>query len=128
MTPSQATYAALLSSAPLLARVVEPGSPSDYRVFAEIAPQDTTFPLVVYRMIADAPVHSLGGASNLRRTLVQVDCYAATYAEAVAMGEDVAAVLVGNFTDLKGLQQDSRSMFDENSRVFSVSQDFAVWV
>jgi len=128
MLPDQAVYTALMGSAGLQPYIAESGSPSDYRVFAEVAPQDTLFPLVVYRMVADQPFHSLSGSSNLRRALVQVDCYAATYVDAVTMGEAVFAVLSGNYTDFKGLAQDRRTMFDENSRVFSVSQDFAVWI
>lgn len=116
----EVVYQALSGSATLAALV---GS----RVYAEPAPQNTQFPLVVYRLISDSPVFGLGGFSGLRRLYVQVDACAAQYEDALVIKDAVFAALAGNFASFKGLAQDCRSLYDEAARVHVVSQDFSVW-
>jgi hypothetical protein len=107
--------------------VEDVGSPTPYRIYPEVAPQSTLFPLVIYRVVAQDPQRSVGGDSGIARTVVQVDCYALSLLTAVAMADAVKLAMFGNFSTFNGLAQDRRNDFDEEQRVFRVSQDFAVW-
>lgn len=119
-------YQALAASG-VAAYVADVGSPTPFRIYPEAAPQATLYPLVVYRIVGHEPVACLDGSSNLARTVVQVDCYALTLLTALAMADAVALAMFGNFATFKGIAQARRNGFDENERVYYVSQDFAVW-
>lgn len=127
MTPEEAVYTALVSSA-ALAALVASGSPPDWRVYPVVAPQKVQFPLVIYRTIGGNRQHTMNGGASLVRGLVQVDAYAHTLEEAKAVAEEVLAVLAGNFATFRGVPQDERFLYDETERAHGVSQDFAVWV
>lgn len=127
MTIEQTTYTALAQSAALAAYVAEAGSPSLFRIYPEAAPQSSAFPLVTYSCITEDAVKCLDGSSTLKRSLMQVDCFADSVVTAGAMADAVEAALFGNFAAFKGLKQTRSVYFDEEFRVFVVSQDFAIW-
>lgn len=127
MTIEQITYTALVQSAALAAYVAEAGSPSVYRVYPEAAPQSSVFPLVTYSCVAEEAVKCLDGSSNLKRSVVQVDCFSESIVTASAMGDAVEAALFGNFSTFRGIKEARSVFFDEEFRMFVVSQDFAIW-
>jgi hypothetical protein len=128
MSAESVTYAALTGSAALRAYTEDTGSPSTWRIYPESAPQETLFPLVTYELVMTEPVKCLDGTSNLMRALVQVDCHALTLPVAIAMADAASAALFGNFGTFRGLQQDRTNQFDVEQRIYTVSQDFALWI
>lgn len=110
------------------AYVVNAGSPSTWRIYPDAAPQTTVFPVIVYNVNSQEQAKSLGGGpSSIARSMVQVDCYAKTLAQALAMADEVTLALHGNFDSFKGLHQNRFNLFDEQQRLYRVSQDFAIW-
>lgn len=59
------------------------------RVYAFPAPADVTRPYVTYQMISNPRERTIDGVTGLTRARMQLDCWAATPAEA----EDVAAAV-----------------------------------
>jgi hypothetical protein len=45
------------------------------RIYPLVAPQSADFPRITYQIIVDAPDHVLSGASGLRESRVQIDCW-----------------------------------------------------
>lgn len=120
-------YAALIASG-AAAMVANAGSPTTWRIYPEAAPQTTQFPVIVYNVIGQEQARSLGGGpASIARTLVQVDCYARTQADALAMADAVTLALYGNFASFAGLHQNRQNLYDEEQRLYRVSQDFAIW-
>jgi hypothetical protein len=110
------------------ALVANPDSPTTYRIYPEAAPQTTGWPVIVYNIIGQEQAKSLGGGpASIARTLVQVDSYAKTQASARAIADAVTLALFGNFATFSGLHQNRQNLYDEQQRLFRVSQDFAIW-
>lgn len=127
MSIESTIYAALVASG-AAALVANAGSPTTWRIYAEAAPQTTQFPVIVYNIIGQEQARSLGGGpASIARTLVQVDCYAKTQADALAMADAVTLALYGNFATFAGIHQNRQNLYDEQQRLFRVSQDFAIW-
>lgn len=70
------------------ARILEgPGNATALlkRIYPQIAPQGAVLPYVVYTRISGAPVHHIRGPTGLARARIQVDTFAATYSQALAI-------------------------------------------
>ena len=67
---------------------------ADERVHWRIRPQDGALPAIVLTIVADPRPQHLEGFHALRATRVQIDCLAATYAEAIALREAAIAAVV----------------------------------
>lgn len=127
MSVESIVFAALTASG-AGALVANPDSPTTYRIYADAAPQTTQFPVIVYNVIGQEQARSLGGGpASIARTLVQVDCYAKTQAAALALADAVTLALYGNFASFSGVHQNRQNLYDEQQRLFRVSQDFAIW-
>ena len=59
-----------------------------------VRPQGTALPAIVLTGVADDRSQHFTGLAGYRSTRVQIDCYAATKAQAVALREAVIAALV----------------------------------
>ena len=66
------------------------------RLYPAIAPDNATFPAMVYSVISQVP----NGSGGCTISLLQVDCYAATYAVARSMRDGLVALAnaTGNWT------------------------------
>lgn len=95
------------------------------RIYPSVAPERAELPYVVYTRLSAEQVEGLGGGQGLAITRIRVDCWAATVAEADALGtllrrslqalehEQIAADLSG------GLWIDSGAIDDGPSDVTS---------
>lgn len=80
--------AAIAASAPLVALV-------GARVYADEAPQDAAYPLIVFTTIAAVPVTSLDGASAQDNYRIQFDAWAETFDAARAVCAALVTALEG---------------------------------
>lgn len=107
------------------------------RVFPEILPQDPTYPAIAYQRITTQRVRSMDGPSGLSRPRIQIDCYAAAYAQAKALADAVRLALDGKRFSYAGLDVQAAFLEDERDQEASegrdidderrVSLDFFVW-
>jgi hypothetical protein len=93
------------------------------RVYPLAAPLKPTYPMVIYTPVASEKIWGLGGSHDLERIRVQVDAYAKTYNEALALQDAVQAALVA----AKSTVADVRlvlSDFEEETRIYRVAVDY----
>ena len=76
----------LVADAPTVALVAD-------RVEYIIKPQDLTIPCLALQTVSTAPVNGLVAFAGLDGSIVQVDCYAATYTDALALAAVARAAL-----------------------------------
>lgn len=108
------------------------------RMYPDILPQDTAFPSIVYAVISDITEHHLSAASNVSRSLIQIDCFASSRLSANALAEAVRAEMdgyrgsAGSESVLASHMRNrsfSYDMPDENDDVglYRVMLEFLVW-
>lgn len=90
-----------------------------------------TFPFVVFMEVSLTTDLSLAGATGLRESRVQYDCYAKTRAEALSIRERILAVfdgytgtpIVGGVKILIAELSNQRSDYDHDEKIYSFSTD-----
>lgn len=78
----------------LRARITGAATTAGQRVYWVDRPQDTALPAVTLQVISDPRPQHLRGFESIRVTLVQIDCWAETYAAAAALKEAVLIAVV----------------------------------
>ncbi len=70
------------------------------RIYPQKLAQDATLPALVYSVISDPRELTLDGPSDFIRARVQVDAWADTYLEAIALSDAVRAAINGENNSL----------------------------
>ena len=99
------------------------------RVYAIQAPQKTAAPYLVYLVVNDDRDYTHQGFSGLCETMLQVDCYAATYAEAWLLAAEVTVALEAwpGSDDIQALFRiTARDLPEEESKVHHVVLEFRI--
>ncbi|TAL40709.1 MAG: DUF3168 domain-containing protein [Salinibacterium sp.] len=95
-TVDDALFAILNADADVLALV----GPSPCRAYANLAPENPTFPLVVYRHFGGSGVASMQGQSGLRRVSIDFECWADKPSKAL----EIAQAVLMAFDEWNGYQ------------------------
>jgi hypothetical protein len=104
------------------------GSGNSCRVYPEQAPAATRLPYAVVSHVSTAPATTHGETYGTAHRLVQVSCFAATMAEALALRSAIISDL-DNVTLADGdaaMLQDERSTYESAVDVFRADADFLV--
>jgi len=102
---------------------------ADGRVYPGNLPQEVEYPAVVYGRVGGSNVNTLTGDADLDNAAMQVDCFAATSAEAEALAESIRVLLKVSST-FKALNTSKRGptySTEENPPLYWYSYDFSVW-
>lgn len=108
------------------------------RISPNLRKQDATLPAIGYQGSGSRHVKSHSGLDGLRRQRVDLNCYAATYAEVTALAEAVRVALDGQYglvfgaNTLSFLLLDGSGIYEApidatDKGVHTVNMDFAVW-
>lgn len=103
------------------------------RVYPDKLPQEPVLPAVTYRKVSGPRVHSHDGPSSLAHPRFQVSCWAATYAEAKDLSEDVRQALDGYTGAMDGEQVQAVLLSNEidfhhgEVMYYQVALDFVIW-
>lgn len=118
----------------LRARVMAAAPAVGARVFWGIRPQDSALPALVLTTVADNRSQHMKDFDTFWDTRVQVDCYAATYAESVALREAVIAGVVPEATEgstrfLRSFVNDAMSRGGDTTNGYVHRQmiDLTIW-
>ena len=107
------------------------------RVYPAPAPEDPTYPLIVYQRISTVRVRSMTGPSQLAQARMQINAHAATYATAKTLADELRNALDG-YQGVMGTVPVSGSFLEddadapdvspevEGNRVYSVHMDFMI--
>lgn len=118
----------------LRARITGASTTAGNRVYWVDRPQASLLPAVTLQIISDFRPQHLKGFDQTRDTRVQIDCWAATYAAAIALKEAVLAAVVPINTS-NGIRFD-RAIIDgerdlgeriETQFIHRASVDLVVW-
>lgn len=63
------------------------------RIYPQVAEQGAAKPFVVYRILSKDPAQKLGGKAGITNTSVVFDCWAETYAAAIALADQVRTAI-----------------------------------
>lgn len=63
------------------------------RIFAHLAPTAAAKPYVVYSVVSVNPYHTKSGPADVEQVRVQIDVYGTTYANAVAVGQQIRSAI-----------------------------------
>lgn len=110
------------------------------RSYPHPAPNDAVYPFVTYTVTSEDQQHDMSGASGLARVNVQLDAWAKTIADRVAVSEALRNALDGFTGDMGAENLNIRSCFlsdrstlqetDPEGRaqpIYRASMDFSIW-
>lgn len=109
------------------------GSDRKARVYPIVLPQDSTFPALTYQLISAPRELTHDGPSGVAWNRIQIDCWASTYLEAKQLATTVRRWLNGwrgrvGDEDVQLMQNlNSRDLYEPETRLYRVSQDWGVW-
>lgn len=124
MDPERTLLTLLLNDADLIALVRE-------RIYADIMPATSVFPLVVYALSSQDAERTLDGPAGVDQSRYTLDIWAQTHAEAREVAAAVRQALDGQ-RNQQGTTQFFIAMaratarFDDASQLYQVTQDYLV--
>ncbi len=132
MTIESALYSYLSTKASITALV-------STRIYPQVAPDSGDYPFITYNVISESHDHAMQGATGLANPSLQVDVWAETIADRVAVSESLRNALDG-FTGNMGTENlsirncflQNRANFNENdgegkTPAYRSSMDFSIW-
>jgi len=95
------------------------------KVYPAVAKQGEAAPYIIYQSVVSTTSNTLGGASNLQNTRIQVSGYANNYAAAAALGKNITAAMANaSFTNIKLTDQ---MLYEPDVKLHRVMLDFSIW-
>ncbi len=108
------------------------------KIYAVLAPDDAVLPYIIYSRISGSREHIMSAISGLAMPVMQLSCYAATYAESKQLAESVRLSLDNHSGDMGGVNVQA-VLFDNevddveespetrSGRSFIVHADYQIW-
>lgn len=110
---------AALSAAPAVSAIV--GS----KIFPMVATEGEVVPYIVYQVSASTREGAMNGPGSLRNARMQLDCYAATYSAAKALGAAVRAALDG--AGLQSAMIIEQDLLDPETKSYRQLIEYSIW-
>lgn len=126
MTMEASLFSYLSTNAGITALVVK-------RVYPGIIPQSGVQPCIVYNKQSRTRQQTFCGTSNLLLTRLEIDCYADTYIQSVALANAVTAALQDFSGDMAGTDvpkiflENEIDLSDIEPGLYRQSQTWAMW-
>jgi hypothetical protein len=96
------------------------------RIYPQIAPDGpVTTPYIVYQRISANSENVLSGSTGLINTRLQIDCYAKTYVDALALAAQVDTLMSG--WSVQNVSNPAQDAFEPDVRLHRVILDYSVW-
>ena len=104
------------------------------RVWSDLLPQKPALPAAVLSLVSGDRDVTLEGWHGVAAQRVQIDAWATTRAQAVALGQAILAVMAGHAGAAGGLEVQGSVLvlerwdYEPDTKLFRVTQDFEVHV
>lgn len=95
------------------------------RIYPEVAPEDAALPRITYGRVSTTPQNGLGGHSGLDLVVMQLDMWAATRAQTLALDREVQALLSGK--DFKALPTARYDSFEGSTHLYRRTVEYSMW-
>lgn len=92
------------------------------RVYPAPAPEDATYPLIVYQRISTVRVRSMLGGSQLAKARLQINAHAQTYAAAKTLADEIRNAL-DDYAGTMGTVNVSGCFLEDDADMPDVSPD-----
>jgi Protein of unknown function (DUF3168) len=98
------------------------------RVFPDVAPEGTDKPYITYQAIGGQDSRLLDNThAGMRNTLMQINAWATTRAEALSLIRQVEDALAASPAMLARTVGDSISTYEEDTKLYGSIQRFSIW-
>jgi hypothetical protein len=104
------------------------GAIVDERAYPVAAPDSPVAPYLTYQRVSAVPQNVMagnGGAAPLMNTRLQIDVYAATYAEAQAKADAIKAALRG--WAIQNVTNSEQDLYEGDVKLHRVMIDISTW-
>lgn len=100
------------------------------RVFMSRLPDLSKYPAILVTRIHGEQMNALSGRTSAEKTLMQVDCFAETYAVASQLTTIIHTVMDGAtaFKNIQLSNQDLSQPMDDLKNLFRLSADYSCWL
>lgn len=108
-----------------LAALLTGATDAGVEVHPVIAPDMVPKPYIVYQRVSSNSENVMSGDSGLVNTRMQIDVYALTYGQAVAIARQIDVLMAGwVLQNVSVLSQDG---YEDAVKLFRISNDYSVW-
>jgi hypothetical protein len=96
------------------------------RIYPLKAPQNPTYPFIVYQRISTNPDYTLGGFANLSNVSIQFDCYATDHAGIRTLSSALHTAMQS--ATFKNILENDMDFFDPDLDGYRATQDYSIWI
>lgn len=98
------------------------------RVFPDVAPASTARPYITWQGIGGATArYTENTAASKRNTLVQINAWSATRAEALTLIRQIEEALCASTAFVVDPQGEALSTYEEDTQLYGCIQRFSIW-
>lgn len=90
-----------------------------------IAPQGAAYPYATYQRVANTVNNVLNGPPSIDNTRMQIDVWAASYADAQALAQSIITAMQA--WDVKNVLVNNYDLYEQDVKVFRVLLEFSIW-
>ncbi len=95
------------------------------RCYPNTAPDNPTKPYITYQRISATPDNTLSGTGQLQNTRLQIDVWAASFADSQAKAALVKAAMLG--FAIKNTRQMEQDTYESDTQTHRVMLDYSIW-
>lgn len=97
------------------------------RIYPLKAPQNPTYPFIVYQRVSCSPEYGVDGFHNLSNVTIQFDCYATNHSGVRSLSSALHTVMqTATFKNI--LENDMDFVEPDLDSGYRVVQDYSIWV
>jgi hypothetical protein len=96
------------------------------RIYPVRAPQNPTFPYIVYQRISTNPEYSISGFGSLSNVSIQFDCYATDHAGIRSLSSALHTAMQS--ATYKNILENDMDFPEPELDGYRVTQDYSIWV
>jgi len=96
------------------------------RIYPLKAPQNPTYPFIVYQRISTNPDYTLGGFANLSNVTIQIDCYATDHAGIRTLSSALHTAMQS--APFKNILENDMDFNEPDLEGYRVTQDYSIWI
>jgi hypothetical protein len=96
------------------------------RIYPLIAPQNPTYPFIIYQRIGTIPAYALDGFGSLSNVSMQFDCYATNYGTIRSLSSALHTVMQA--ATFKSILNNDMDFAEPELDSYRVTQDYSIWI
>lgn len=106
--------------------VTNAGTPTTHRVYADVAPEGAIKPFITFQQVGGQPLNFLNGIPDKRSGRFQINVWAATRVQAMALIRQAEDILRLSTVLRATTQGGAVAIYEEDTKLYGARQDFAI--